>query len=98
MATATKRAVAMETRMRGKDVGNGKGSKSVGKGGKSNGNGNEEEGNCQKEGNEWKRRSGRKSNLAAEKNLAAVGCPMPPDSGRKSKKDEKVFCSTIWFC
>ena len=46
MVTAKKRAVAMVTRMAGKDEGNGDGNS-----GKSNGNGNKE-GNCKEEGND----------------------------------------------
>jgi hypothetical protein len=77
----------METRVAGKDVGNGEG-------GKSNGNGNEV-GNCKEEGNERKRQSGEKVDLADPIKFGGGGRPTPPDSGGKSKKDKKVFCSII---
>jgi hypothetical protein len=85
MAMVTKRPVAMDTRVVGKDVGNGKGGKSGGKGGKSNGNGNKE-GHCEEKGNERKRQTGEKGNLAAEKNLAAVASQHRQILAEKAKR------------
>jgi hypothetical protein len=83
MAMATKRAVAMETRVVSKDVGNGEGSKSNGKGSKSDGNGNEE-GNCEEEGNEQKRRSGRKKSGGGGRSPTAAS----PTPGTKAYNNQ----------